>query len=196
MLTEICCDNENRTWNKGEQMQLGCRRWRAAESALWQKTKLKGFLSLFWHNGCWGPFSPLFPHLSKMFILGTMNWKCKLGTPATNSRQDRWWKRGNHEYWTWSKAMKKYPSLFNKKETFSNLQFQGRTQDGLVPLVRWKDRRSTFIFTECWPWASNILGNIQYYTIQSSQEPCWVYRIVRILLRRKIRQRCCPSSPH
>lgn len=30
-------------------------------------------------------FPFLFPHLFKIFPLGTMNWKCKLGNPATNS---------------------------------------------------------------------------------------------------------------
>ena len=39
-------DNEKRDWNKGKKMELGWRKWQAAESALWQKMELKGFLSL------------------------------------------------------------------------------------------------------------------------------------------------------
>ena len=34
------------SWIKGEKMELGWRRWHAAESALWQKMELKGCLSL------------------------------------------------------------------------------------------------------------------------------------------------------
>lgn len=65
-------------------MELGWGRWRAAESALWQKMEIKNFLSLSDRIDVEASFFFFPPYSSKRFSLEVMNWKCKTENPATN----------------------------------------------------------------------------------------------------------------